>query len=190
MDFLNLFYFATNCLEVIYVQCCLFQEHEFAEIGQFEVKVKVINNFDSLETILRVVSFTLILSPLSPLETISTSLWAGLHHHFPVMSVFSHVRCHFIFFHVFPGVVEPSPSRPPRRLLLFPLIVPIKLISGWHCVVTCQSDSESFKYGFRWTFLSAILNMLALIIFAQFLLLSFDFPFSTDLGLKNMLEDF
>ena len=34
----------------------------------------------------------------SPLETISTSLWASLHLHFPVLSVFSHVSCHFILF--------------------------------------------------------------------------------------------
>ena len=37
---------------------------------------------------------------------------------FPVLSVFSHVSCQFIFVHIFPGVVDPSPSRPP--LLLFP----------------------------------------------------------------------
>ena len=30
-------------------------------------------------------------SPFSPLETISTSLWASLYHHVPVLSVFSHV---------------------------------------------------------------------------------------------------
>ena len=54
---------------------------------------------------------------LSPSETISTSLWASLHHRFPVLSVFSHVCCHFIFCHIFPGLVNPSPSRPP--LLLF-----------------------------------------------------------------------
>ena len=34
----------------------------------------------------------------SLLETISTSLWASLHHHFPVLSLFSHAICHFIFF--------------------------------------------------------------------------------------------
>ena len=34
----------------------------------------------------------------SPLETISTSLWASRHHNFPVLSVFSHVICQFIFF--------------------------------------------------------------------------------------------
>ena len=33
-----------------------------------------------------------------PLGTISTSLWASLHHHLPVLSVFIHVSCHFIFF--------------------------------------------------------------------------------------------
>ena len=33
----------------------------------------------------------------SPLETISTSLWARLHHHLPVLSVFSHVSCQFVF---------------------------------------------------------------------------------------------
>ena len=53
----------------------------------------------------------------SPLETISTSLWASLHHRFPVLSVFSHVSCQFIFFHILPGVVDPSLSRPPRSSL-------------------------------------------------------------------------
>ena len=28
---------------------------------------------------------------------------------FPVLSVFHHVRCQFIFFHIFPGVVDPNP---------------------------------------------------------------------------------
>ena len=54
----------------------------------------------------------------SPLETISTSLWASLYHHLPVLSVFSHVNCQFVFAHIFSVVVDPSPSRPP--LLLFP----------------------------------------------------------------------
>ena len=54
------------------------------------------------------------------LETISTSLCASVHHYVPVLSVFGHVRCNFIFvLHIFPGVVDPSPSRPPP-LLLFP----------------------------------------------------------------------
>ena len=48
----------------------------------------------------------------SPLETISTSLWASLYHHLPVLSVFSHVSCQFIFVHIFPVVVDPSPSNP------------------------------------------------------------------------------
>ena len=47
-------------------------------------------------------------SPFSPLETISTSSWASLHHHFPVLSVFSHVSCQFVFSHVFSVVVCPS----------------------------------------------------------------------------------
>ena len=54
-------------------------------------------------------------SLFSPLETISTSLWASLHH-FPVLSVFSHVSCRFIFVHIFPVVVDPSQSRPPPSL--------------------------------------------------------------------------
>ena len=33
---------------------------------------------------------------LSPLETISTSLWAGLYHHLPVLSVFSHVSSYLL----------------------------------------------------------------------------------------------
>ena len=53
----------------------------------------------------------------SPLETISTFSWASLHHHFPVVSVFCHVSCHLIFFHILPGVVEPSLSRPPPSSL-------------------------------------------------------------------------
>ena len=48
----------------------------------------------------------------SPLETISTSLWASIHHHFPVLSVFSHVSCQFVFVHIFSVVVDSSPSRP------------------------------------------------------------------------------
>ena len=55
---------------------------------------------------------------VSPLETISTSLWASLHHHFPLLSVFRHISCQFILLHILLGVVNPSPSRPP--LLLFP----------------------------------------------------------------------
>ena len=58
-------------------------------------------------------------SPFSPLETISTSSWASLHHHFPVLSVFSHVSCQFVFSHIFSVVVCPSQSRSP--LLLFPV---------------------------------------------------------------------
>ena len=50
-------------------------------------------------------------------QTISTSLWASLRHNFPVLSVFSNVSCHFIFFHIFPGVVNPSPSRSPPSSL-------------------------------------------------------------------------
>ena len=37
----------------------------------------------------------------SPLETISTSLWASLYHQLPVLSVFSHVSCQFVFAHIF-----------------------------------------------------------------------------------------
>ena len=48
----------------------------------------------------------------SPLETISTSLWASLYHHLPVLSVFSHVSCQFVFAHIFSVVVDPSPFRP------------------------------------------------------------------------------
>ena len=59
-----------------------------------------------------------VFSPFSHLETISTSLWASLHHRFPILSVFSYVCCQFVFFHILPGVVNPSQSRPP--LPLFP----------------------------------------------------------------------
>ena len=56
-------------------------------------------------------------SPFSPLETISTYLWASLYHHLPVLSVFSHVSCQFVFAHTFSVVVDPSVSRPPRSSL-------------------------------------------------------------------------
>ena len=52
-------------------------------------------------------------SPFSPLETISTLLWASPYHHSPVLSVFNRLSH---FFHIFPCVVEPSPSRPPHIL--------------------------------------------------------------------------
>ena len=63
-------------------------------------------------------SVYLCVDTFSPLETISTSLWASLYHHLPVLSVFSHVSCQFVFVHIFSVIVNPSPSRPP--LLLFP----------------------------------------------------------------------
>ena len=50
-------------------------------------------------------------------ETISTCLWARLHHHLPVLSVFSYVSCHLNFVHIFPDVVDPSPSRLPSSSL-------------------------------------------------------------------------
>ena len=53
---------------------------------------------------------------LSPLETISTSLWAGLRHHFQVLSVFSHASYQFVFVHMFSVVVDPSQSRLPLLL--------------------------------------------------------------------------
>ena len=40
------------------------------------------------------------------------SLCASLRHNFPILSVFSHVNCRFIFFHICMGVVDPSPFRP------------------------------------------------------------------------------
>ena len=58
-----------------------------------------------------------VFSPFSPLETISTSLWASLYHHLPVLSVFSHVSCQFVFAHIFSVVVDPSTSRPPPSSL-------------------------------------------------------------------------
>ena len=59
----------------------------------------------------------LFLTFFSPLETISSSLWASLYHHLPVLSVFSHVSCQFVFGHIFSVIVCPSQSRWP--LLLF-----------------------------------------------------------------------
>ena len=38
----------------------------------------------------------------SHLETISTSLWASLYHHLPVLPVFSRVSCQFVSVHIFP----------------------------------------------------------------------------------------
>ena len=59
----------------------------------------------------------LYLTFFSPLEIISTSLWASLYHHLPVLSVFSYVSCQFVFVHIFSVVVNPSPSRlPPSSL--------------------------------------------------------------------------
>ena len=63
-------------------------------------------------------------------------------HHFPVLSVFSHGSCHLIFCHIFPGVVEPSPSRQPSPSSLphynmhvhrFSLDVASSLILMWPC---------------------------------------------------------
>ena len=49
---------------------------------------------------------------LSHVDTISTFLCTSLQRHVPILSVFSHVSCHFMFVHIFPGVVESPPSRP------------------------------------------------------------------------------
>ena len=54
---------------------------------------------------------------LSPLETISTSSWASLYHHLPVLSMFSHFSCQFVFSHIFSVVVCPSQSRSPSSSL-------------------------------------------------------------------------
>ena len=40
--------------------------------------------------------YVILFSHFSPLVTNSTSLWASLHHTFPVLSVFSHVSCSFL----------------------------------------------------------------------------------------------
>ena len=68
-------------------------------------------------SLLRVHTRHEILMYFSPFE-ISTSLWASLHHYFTVLSVFSHVSSQLIFVHIFPGVVNPSPSMPPPSSLL------------------------------------------------------------------------
>ena len=67
--------------------------------------------------ILNLINPDFLFSPFSPLETISTSLWASLYHHLPVLSVFSHVSCQFVFAHILSVVVNPSPSRPPPSSL-------------------------------------------------------------------------
>ena len=59
-----------------------------------------------------------VFSPFTALETIPTSLWASLHHHFPVLSVFSHVSCQFIFF--ISSRVLSIHIRLGRPLILFP----------------------------------------------------------------------
>ena len=61
-----------------------------------------------------------ILTFLTFIETISTSLWASLYHHIPVLSVFSYVSCQFVFGHIFSVVVDPSHGLG-RPLLLFPV---------------------------------------------------------------------
>ena len=64
-----------------------------------------------IRIVLHLVYMYMYMSPFSPLETISTSLWASLRHQFPVLSVFSHVSCHFIFSYL-PICCRPSPCRP------------------------------------------------------------------------------
>ena len=57
---------------------------------------------------------------LSPLETISTSLWASLYHHLPVLSVFSHVSCQFVLILLISSRLLSIHLRLGRPLLLFP----------------------------------------------------------------------
>ena len=54
-------------------------------------------------------------SPFPPLDTISKSLWASLHHHVLVLSVFRNVSCQFVSFHIFLSVATPPPSSLPRH---------------------------------------------------------------------------
>ena len=93
------------------------------EIGEIVLdgeKVGIVRDLhSSVPTLKQQLSFSVIFSPF---ETISTSLWASLHHRFPVLSlsVFSHVICQFAFLHIVPVVVNPIPLRLGRPLLLFP----------------------------------------------------------------------
>ena len=70
-------------------------------------------------------------SPFSPLETISTSLLASLYHNLPVLSVFSHVSCQFVFSHIFSGVVRPSQTRSPPSSLPHDYCSNLYLCSLW-----------------------------------------------------------
>ena len=61
--------------------------------------------------------YVILFSHLSPLYTNSTSLWASLHHTFPVLSVFSHVSYHFIFCSFLPRCCRAIyASRPPHLI--------------------------------------------------------------------------
>ena len=89
----------------------------------------------------------------SPLETISTSLWASLYHHIPVLSVFSHVSCQFVSAQIFSVVVDPSPSRTPPSSLL--LICPYRFnrfclrnVGIWHTLA-----SSCMLWFLTWSFL-------------------------------------
>ena len=126
-------------------------------------------------------------SPFSPLETISTSLWASLYHHLPVLSAFCHVSCQFVFVHTLLSI-HPRLCRP---LLLFPgttmstifldtlsssllLICPYKFnrsclrnVDIWHTLV-----SSCIIWFLTWSFLVLPLTHRSILISATFNLFS------------------
>ena len=82
------------------------------------------------------VTITFTMYFFSPSETISTYLWASLYHHLPVLSVFSHVSCQFVFAHIFSVVVDPSLS---RRCIRCIFIYTTKIAA---CVCVCAKFDQ------------------------------------------------
>ena len=83
-------------------------------------------------------------SHFSPLETISTSLWVSLYHHLPVLSVFSHVSCQFVFSHYFSVVVRPSQSRSPSSSLPQVRPCPSFFLISCRLLLTCPYQCNRF----------------------------------------------
>ena len=91
-------------------------DHTGCELrSNLECQAVRITRLEQVRLLLRLPFFSSFFSPFAPLETISTSLWASLHHHLPVPSVFSHVSYHFIFFISFSRRLRLG-----RPLILFP----------------------------------------------------------------------
>ena len=87
----------------------------------------------------------ILLAVFSPLETISTSLWASLYHHLPVLFVFSHVSCQFVFGHIFSVVVDPSlPRSPPSSLLRYDNVLHFLARLSSSLLLTCPYQCNLF----------------------------------------------